>query len=583
MLDAGMTMDQALRQVAEARRGQEALICGEARVTYGQLLERVGALAAGLRALGVGKGDRVVALLPPGPEFVTLFFAVADLGAVIVPLNPQARQHTLEEVLADAAPVVLVTARALEEAAGKGRHVLLAGEASGSGIRLVELMGSGSLMEVSGRQHPCGYLRGCPPYEGAEEVAAKGRSYERWDQEEVGEGRAERHSAPLVRAEDLLALLYTSGTTGKPKGTMHSHRSLIAPVAASTKLRELWLRRPNLKTIGQMAVALGRYRQRLLRAVGKPQTFLSTTGWHTITGLEVMLQALLMGDRLVILPRFHPRQALELVERERVTILVAVPMAFKVMAGMQATEQYDTSSLLICGTGAAPCPPELAHEIQDRFGCAVHIGFGATETGGGISATSIADSAARQAETVGQPMPGMEVKIVDEGHRELPRGAVGELACRSDSVMVGYYGAPEATAEVLDEEGWYYTGDLARMDEAGYIHIVGRKRDVIIRGGQNVYPAEIEAYLTAHDKIREAAVVGVAAAVGGEEAWAYLLLEDGAEMTAREVAGYCRAALEPFKMPSQVRFVADYPRSETGKPQKFKLREQASQEQASRE
>jgi acyl-CoA synthetase (AMP-forming)/AMP-acid ligase II len=546
-----MTMDEALRRVAEARRGQEALICGEARVTYGQLLERVDALAAGLRALGVGKGDRVVALLPPGPEFVTLFFAVADLGAVIVPLNPQARQHTLDEVLADAAPVAVVTARTVGEGTGEGRHVVLAGEAGGSGIRLVELMGSGSLAGVSS--------------EGAEEVAATGRYYERGDQ---------------VRAEDLLALLYTSGTTGKPKGTMHSHRSLIAPVAASTKLRELWLRRPNLKTIGQMAVALGRYRQRLLRAVGKPQTFLSTTGWHTITGLEVMLQALLMGDRLVIMPRFRPRQALELVEREQVTILVAVPMAFKVMVGMQATRQYDTSSLLICGTGAAPCPPELAHEIQDRFGCAVHIGFGATETGGGISATSIADSAARQAETVGQPMPGMEVKIVDEGHRELPRGVVGELACRSDSVMVGYYGAPEATAEVLDEEGWYYTGDLARMDEAGYIHIVGRKRDVIIRGGQNVYPAEIEAYLTAHGKIREAAVVGVPAAVGGEEAWAYLLLEDGAEMAAREVVDYCRAALEPFKMPSQVRFVVDYPRSETGKPQKFKLREQALQEQA---
>ena len=567
MLGAEMTMGDALRQVAGARRGQEALICGEARVTYGQLLERVDALAAGLRALGVGKGDRVVALLPPGVEFVTLFFAVADLGAVIVPLNPQARQHTLEEVLVDAAPVVLVTARALAEAAGKGRHVVLAGEAGGAGIRLME---SGSLAGVvaEGRYYERWDQEG---------AAAEGRYYERWDQG-AGEGRAERHSTPLVRAEDLLALLYTSGTTGKPKGTMHSHRSLIAPVAASTKLRELWLRRPNLKTIGQMAVALGRYRQRLLRAVGKPQTFLSTTGWHTITGLEVMLQALLMGDRLVILPRFHPRQALELVEREQVTILVAVPMAFKVMVGMQATEQYDTSSLLICGTGAAPCPPELAHEIQNRFGCAVHIGFGATETGGGISATSIADSAARQAETVGQPMPGMEVKIVDEGHRELPRGAVGELACRSDSVMVGYYGAPEATAEVLDGEGWYYTGDLARMDEAGYIHIVGRKRDVIIRGGQNIHPAEIEAYLTAHDQIREAAVVGVPAAVGGEEAWAYLLLEDGAEMTAREVADYCRAALEPFKIPSQVRFVADFPRSETGKPQKFRLRAQALRE-----
>ncbi len=524
-----MTMGEALRRVAEGRLGQEALICGEARVTYGQLLKRVEALATGLCARVVRKGDRVVVLLPPGVGFVTLFFAVADLGAVIVPLNPQARQHTLEEVLADAAPAVVVTPHSLEGAAR---------EASRAGIEWVEVMGDGSLARA----------------------VAEGRYYER--QGQVGAG-------------DLLALLYTSGTTGKPKGTMHSHRSLIAPVAASVKLRELWLRRPNLKTVGQMAVALGRYRQRLLRAIGKPQTFLSTTGWHTITGLEVMLQALLMGDRLVIMPRYHPRQALELVERERVTILVAVPTAFKVMVGMQAVEQYDTSSLLICGTGAAPCPAELAHEIRERFGCAVHIGFGATETGGGISATSIADSAARQAETVGQPMPGMEVKVVDGARRELPRGAVGELACRSDSVMLGYYGAPEATAEVLDEEGWYYTGDLARMDEAGYIHIVGRKRDVIIRGGQNIYPAEIEAYLAGHDQIREAAVVGVPAAVGGEEAWAYLILEEGAEMTAREVVEHCRAALESYKIPSQVRFVADFPRSETGKAQKFRLREQA--------
>jgi acyl-CoA synthetase (AMP-forming)/AMP-acid ligase II len=540
MLDAGITMGEALRRVGEARRGQEALICGEVRVTYGQLLERVGTLAAELRALGVGKGDRIVALLPPGAGFVTLFFAIADLGAVIVPLNPQARQHTLDEVLADAAPAVVVTE--------PGRDVALAGEVGRAGGEWVALGEDGSLAAVPGGQHPRGCLRGCPPYE-----------------EEVEAG-------------DLLALLYTSGTTGKPKGTMHSHRSLIAPVAASVKLRELWLRRPNLRTVGQMAVALSRYRQRLLRAVGKPQTFLSTTGWHTITGLEVMLQALLMGDRLVVMPRFHPRQALELVERERVTVLVAVPTAFKVMVGMQAAEQYDTSSLLICGTGAAPCPPELAHEVQERLGCAVHIGFGATETGGGISATSIADSAARQAETVGQPMPGMEVKVVDEDRRVLPPGTVGELACRSESVMVGYYGAPEATAKVLDEEGWYYTGDLARIDEAGYIHIVGRVRDVIIRGGQNVYPAEIEAYLVAHNKIREAAVIGMPAAVGGEEAWAYLLLEEGAEMTAREVVEYCRAALESFKIPSQVRFVADFPRSETGKPQKFRLREQALQE-----
>jgi len=287
----------------------------------------------------------------------------------------------------------------------------------------------------------------------------------------------------------------------------------------------------------------------------------------------VVFQALLMGDRLVAMPRFHPREALRLVEEERVTILVAVPMMYQIMLGLEGFEQYDTSSLLICGTGAAPCPPHLAREIQRRFGCAVHIGFGATETGGGLAISSLADSAKQQAETVGRPLPDTEIKIVDDQGRELPPGEVGELACRSDGVMLGYYGAPEATAEVLDEEGWYYTGDLAMIDADGYLRIVGRKKDMIIRGGQNIYPAEIEGYLTSHPKIREAAVVGMPSTVGGESVWAFIILEDGVEMTAEEVLSYCRAELEPFKIPSRVRFMAEFPRSAAGKPQKFKLRE----------
>jgi acyl-CoA synthetase (AMP-forming)/AMP-acid ligase II len=536
MLNTGMTIAVALRQVAEARLDQEALVCGEARVTYGQLLERVGALARGLQGLGVRKADKVAALLPPGAEFVYLLFAVAELGGVIVPLNPQLRQRALSDVLQDAEPVALITSRPVEDAVlhsvSSLRHVIFAPG---------EPVHSPSLADLMATPEPPG-------------------------------------SPDPVSPQDLLALLYTSGTTGTPKGTMHSHRSLIAPVVASIKLRELWIRRPSLKTLGQTARALARYRERLLRAAGRPQTFLSTVGWHTITGLEVVLQALLMGDRLVVMPRFHPRQAMELIEQERVTVVVAVPMAYQVMLGLQDFDRFDTSPLLICGTGAAPCPPHLAREIQRRFGCAVHIGFGATETAGGIAATSLADSTQRQSETVGRPMPGMEIKVVDHERRPLSPGQVGELACRSDSIMLGYYRAPELTAEVMDEDGWYYTGDLAVIDEAGYVHIVGRKKDVIIRGGQNIYPAEIEAYLTSHPKVREAAVVGVPSAVGGESVWAFVIPEGGAEMTAQEVLDYCRVALEPYKIPGRVQFVTDFPRSETGKPLKFRLREMALHE-----
>jgi fatty-acyl-CoA synthase len=175
-------------------------------------------------------------------------------------------------------------------------------------------------------------------------------------------------------------------------------------------------------------------------------------------------------------------------------------------------------------------------------------------------------------------MPGVETRIVDEERRDLPRGEVGELALRGEGVMLGYYQAPELTAEVIDEGGWLYTGDLATIDEKGYLHIVGRKKDVIIRGGQNIYPAEIESYLATHPKIGEVAVVGVPAAVGGESVWAFVRLAEGVEMTAREVLDYCREALEPYKIPSQVRFLSEFPRAETGKSRKVELRAMALQE-----
>jgi fatty-acyl-CoA synthase len=536
MLNTQMTMEQAWEHCARDHLKQEALIGDGFRLTYGELARKIDSLASALHGLGLSKGDKVVCLLPPGPEFAILFFALAKIGAVIVPLSPQVSERTLINVCQDAQPESLVCPRRREGSLlsqlGPLRQVVTLDSSPGAHISFDDLLASGgSTTPLSGD----------------------------------------------ISTGDLLALLYTSGTTGRPKGTMHTHKSLIAPVVASLKVRELWMTPTSLSWLGRSLKALSRYRTRLLRAVGRPQTFLSTAGWHTVTGLEVMLQALLMGDRMVVMSRFHPRKALEWIQREGVTVMVAVPMAIQVMLDLARVEHFDVSSLLICGTGAAPCPPDLAHRVQQEFGCAVHIGFGATETGGGISVTSLEDSDERQAGTVGRPMPGMEVKIVDEDRRQAPPGQVGELAVRSDSIMQGYYQAPEATAEILDEQGWYYTGDLAYMDKEDYLHIVGRKKELIIRGGQNIYPAELESYLVAHPKIKEAAVVGVPSKVGGEAVWAYLILDDDQNLTAREALDYCRQGLEPYMVPSQVRFVEDFPRSENGKPQKFKLREMSLQ------
>jgi acyl-CoA synthetase (AMP-forming)/AMP-acid ligase II len=524
MLNTNMTLAEAFQQVAGSRLDQGALVCTKERLTYGQLVEQIDGVVHALSELGISKGEKVICLLPPGPEFICLFFAVAKLGGVFIPLNPTIRPRGFGDVLSEVEPALVVSQHQLSEELTKQIR----------GLRCL------NFTDLEGN-----YTN---PVE---------------------------QSLSELLPEDLLTLLFTSGTTGKPKGAMHSHRSLIAPVVASIKLRELWLKKPTLMSLGQSVKAVARYKTRLLRAVGQPQTFLSTVGWHTVTGLEVMLQALLMGDRLVVMPRFHPRKALELIERESVTVLIAVPMALQVMLGVEGFDQFDTSSLIICGTGAAPCPPALAQEVQERFGCAIHIGFGATETGGGIAATSITDSDERQAETVGQPMPGMEIRIVDERRRELPPGQVGELACRSDSVMLGYFGAPEETAEVIDEDGWYYTGDLAMIDDKGYLKIVGRLNDMIIRGGQNIYPAEIESVLASHPKVQEVAVLGVPVSMGGEQVWAFVIPESKDGLTPSDVLAFCREELEPYKIPSRVELVDDFPRSETGKPQKYVLRNRA--------
>jgi fatty-acyl-CoA synthase len=532
MINTHMTMYQAFSEVAQPRRKQLAMVCGKQRLTYGQLLDRTHRLAMGLQSHGIRKGDRVVALLSPSPNFSCLMFALAEIGGVFVPLNPQLRSRTVGQILPDADPVMLVSEHSLAELQYTPppslKHIILTEQTGVSATTLEDLYRLGDLQSKP---------------------------------------------AETVVPEDLMALLYTSGTTGVPKGTMHSHRSLIAPVVASLKIRDLWLKRLTFKSIGKTAKAIARYKTRLLRVAGRPQVFLSTVGWHAITGIEVMLQALLMGDTIVVMPHFHPRQMMELIQQEKVTIAVAIPMAYQAVLSLEDFEKYDTSTLLICGTGAMPVPPELGRSIQERFHCALHIGFGSTEMAGGVAIPDIGDSSELQATTVGKPLPGVEIRIIDEARHALPVGQVGELWCRGEMVMQGYYRAPEATSDVIDQDGWYNTGDMARLDEMGYLHIMGRKKDMIIRSGQNIYPAEIEAYLLTHPGIREAAVVGVPSVVSGEEVWAFVIPKPEIQLTPREVLEFCRKELEAFRIPNQVRIVDDFPRTEIGKPQKFLLRE----------
>jgi acyl-CoA synthetase (AMP-forming)/AMP-acid ligase II len=216
--------------------------------------------------------------------------------------------------------------------------------------------------------------------------------------------------------------------------------------------------------------------------------------------------------------------------------------------------------------------------MRERLGCAVAIGFGTTELGGGVLATSMEDPDDLQTETVGRLMEGVEIRIVDDQRRELPVGCVGELAVRVDSVMKGYYKTPEATAKVLDQDGWYYTGDLASVDARGYVRIVGRKNDVINRGGKKIFPKEVEDCLIAHASVRLAAAIGVPGRLGGERVWAYVVPEDGVDLDAIGLAEHCRSRIASHKVPEVVRVVPELPTSDSGKVQKYKLRQAAVEE-----
>jgi fatty-acyl-CoA synthase len=543
--DESMSLDQALANVVSSNPDQEALVFDETRVTYRELGQRINALAAGLHQLGITKGDKVAVILPNCAEFTYCFFGIGQAGGVFVPKNPLYRQREIKHILNDAEAVAAIfTPQAwgndllriiqdVHEELPHLRHLIVHADSAPEGTITLK-----SLLTTPSPDPPIN----------------------------------------LAASEDLFGLIYTSGTTGVPKAVMHTHRTMLAPVIASDKLRRAMFERRSLPDMARMARTLTRYGTRFLRWSGKQQTMLTPSPFHAMAGYGMLLNSMLFGYRLVIMERFHPAQVLDLIQREHVNVLSATPTMFSVILGVSDFDQYDKSSVLYCAMGAAPCPPDLVRRVREGFGCPVTISFGATETGGGATVTRMDDPDTMQTDTVGRVFPGVRVKVVDDQRREVPLGQVGELACEMDGIMKGYYKAPEATAEALDDEGWYYTGDLAVMDEKGYVRIVGRKKDMIIRGGQNIFPVEIEHFLMTHPAIQAVAVVGVPDEVGSENVWAYVVPQPGANLTSQQVLDYCQGQIAPYKIPSEVRILDALPMTPTTKARKFRLREMALQE-----
>ena len=537
MLSPDLTLYTALRSIIAAYPKRSAVVFEGQTLTYRELGERIDNLAAELRSLGVGPGDKVAVILSNCLEFVYAFFAPAALGAVVVPINSVYRQKEIQHILGDSESSVVITEarpmgnnmaailEAARPALPKLKHVIMRGEATGGAVSLDSLS------------------RPTAPF-----------------------------SPEQVSPNDLCALIYTSGTTGVPKAVMQSHRSMIAAVryGESTIKESL--------SFSFLLKLVRTYDMRFLRWGLAHKTVLSPTAMHTLVGYAALIYGLLYGFRVVVAERFHPAKVLALIEREHVNVIMATPTMVAALLDSQEFAQHKLSSLLYITMGAAPCPPDLVRRARAAFGCPVIIAFGATEIGGATLVTRMTDSETAQTETIGRLLPGIEAKVVDEQHQEVPRGQTGELAMRLPSVMLGYYNAPDLNAQVFDQDGWYYTGDLATMDEQGLFRIVGRQKDLIIRGGQNVYPAEIENHLMSKPGILNVAVVGVPDQLAGERIWAFVVPQADAQLTPAQVQGYCRGELVPYKVPDQVRIVEELPMTSSGKVQKFLLRERAQQE-----
>ncbi|MDA8319855.1 MAG: AMP-binding protein [Actinomycetota bacterium] len=515
----GETIGANLRRIAAAHPDREALVdvTSGQRWTYAAFDADTDMLAAGLIATGIGVGDRVGIWAPNCAEWVLLQYATAKAGIILVNINPAYRSHELSYALAQ------------------------------SGVRLLV---SAESFKTSDYQAMVTEVR--PGLTDLEDVIYLGT--QRWD-DLMAAGRADGARDRLAEieaglsADDAINIQYTSGTTGFPKGATLSHHNILN----------------NGFFIGEGC-----------RYTEADRVCIPVPFYHCFGMVLGNLACTTHGAAIVIpAPGFDPAQTLRTVQSERCTSLYGVPTMFIAELALPDFGSYDLSTLRTGIMAGSPCPVEVMKRVVSEMNMTeVTICYGMTETSPVSAQTTPDDDMERRVATVGRVHPHVEVKIVDpETGRVLPRGEAGEMCTRGYSVMLGYWNEPAKTAEVIDAARWMHTGDLATMDEGGYLNIVGRIKDMVIRGGENVYPREVEEFLYSHPAIEDVQVIGVPDVKYGEELCAWVKLRPGETLSEQDVRDYCRGKIAHYKVPRYVRFSSDFPMTVTGKVQKFKMRE----------
>jgi long-chain acyl-CoA synthetase len=478
---------------AAERHGQvTALRLDETGLDYQALEDAAARMADLMQASGLQPGDRVGIMLPNVLEFAVIYYGALRAGLVIVPMNVLFKRGELRYNLEDSGASVLYAWGAFAEEAQPA--------AAAAGARCL-LVGPGQL-DLAAVQAHGGKL-----------------------------------AAALERADgDTAVILYTSGTTGRPKGAELTHANLRSNAEACVRLFGL----------DQRSVVLG--------VLPLFHSFGQTCGLNA---------AIAAGSTLTLVVRFEPGKALAIVERDRVTLFEGVPTMYGALLNHPDRQRFDLSSLRLCVSGGASLPVEVLRRFEAAFDCTIIEGYGLSETSPVASFNHT--HRPRKAGSIGTPIEGVEMMVVGEDRRPLPAGSVGEIVIRGPNIMKGYWRRPEATAEAIDAAGWFHSGDLARVDEDGYFFIVDRKKDLIIRGGFNVYPREVEEILYQHPAVREAAVVGIPHQELGEEVGAAVVRKPGSEVTAQELRDFVKGQLAAFKYPRHIWFVDELPRTATGK------------------
>ncbi len=539
------TIGDLLDRQAELFPDKEALIYNypeigiEMRLTYRQYREEADRLAKGLLALGVEKGEHVAVWATNTPEWVLLEMALAKIGAVLVTINTNYRAGELEYILRQGDVSLLLMIENCRDNSFLDSIYSIAPELKDVNDPMRQMLSSSRLpllkrvVLIGGERHP-----GLIPYR---EVLETGIG--------VSDEALRARQASVV-ARDTVQIQYTSGTTGFPKGAMLTHHGLVNNALIFTA-------RCGLASEDRFVTAMPFF--------------------HCAGCVCNVLGALSRGATLIPLITFDPEKQLDLVAREKGTYLIGVPTMLIAMLNhprFQAGE-FDTTSLRYAGSGGSPVPVALMEEVKAKMGADSMIVFGQTEASPIITQTLPNDSFELKSATVGTPLPHTEVKIVDPRTSEpVAVGQSGELLTRGYLVMKGYYKMPDKTAEAIDADGWLHTGDLATMDARGYVNIVGRLKDMVIRGGENLFPAEIEAFLMRHPSVVEAQVVGVPDAFMGEELCALVRVKPGESANEESIRLYCRSGLSRQKIPRYIQFVTEFPLTASGKVKKFELRDE---------